>query len=266
MRNFLVLFLSISIISCSDFYKASKSQDWLLKYKTAVKFYEKKDYGKALLLFEEAMPLMSGKPEDESARFFYAYCQFHAGMYLLSAEYFKRFHRIYNRSKNAEEALFMYGFSLFMETPQHNLDQSSTIDAVEAFQDFINTYPNSSRVAEASKIIAELRAKMELKTFEMAKQYQKVRMYKAALVAFSNFERDYPDSQLREEALFLKLKSQYELSKNSVEEQKKKRFEETLKIYTELVDKYPNTRFKPEATRMFESSSRIIRNLRPIQN
>ncbi len=266
MRNFLLIFLSVALLSCSDFYKASKSQDWRVKYNTAVNFYGKKDYGKALLLFEEALPLISGKPEDESARFYYAYCQYYAGMYLLSAEYFRRFHRTYNRSKNAEEALYMYGYSLYKETPQHNLDQSSTSDAIEAFQDFINTYPNSARVEEASKMIAELRAKMELKAFEMAKQYQKVRMYKAAVIAYSNFERDFPDSDLREEVAYLRLRSQYELSKNSVDEQKKNRFEETLRLYTEMVDKYPSTRFKSEVTRIFESTSKQIKNLRPIQN
>ncbi len=266
MQKYFLLLLVFGLVSCSDFQKAVKSNDWQVKYKTAVALYQKQEYGKALILFEEALPLMAGKPEDEPARFYYAYCQYHAGMYLISAEYFKRFHRTYSRSKNAEEALYMHGYSLYKDTPHHNLDQSSTIEAIEAFQDFINTYPNSPRVADASQLIAELRAKMELKNFELARQYQKLRYYKAAIIAFSNFERDYPDSKLREEALFLKLKSQYELAKNSVEEQKKTRYEDAIKIYTEFVDKYPNSKFKQEATRLFESANRQLKSIRPILN
>jgi outer membrane protein assembly factor BamD len=71
------------------------------------------------------------------------------------------------------------------------LDQENTLKAIESLQLFINLYPKSERVAEASKLIQNLRDKLEKKAFENAKLYfvtgaYDPSNYKSAIIAFKN--------------------------------------------------------------------------------
>ena len=66
--------------------------------------------------------------------------------------------------------------------------------------------------------------------------------YEAAAVSFTNMLSDYPDTELREEVLYLIVKSNYKLASNSVKEKKVERFEETIKSYTKFVDNFPKSK------------------------
>ena len=77
------------------------------------------------------------------AQFYYAYTQYQQQQYLLSATLFKKFYETFARSDYAQEATYMYAYSLYKDTPSFNLDQSNTLTAMSALQDFINTYPDS---------------------------------------------------------------------------------------------------------------------------
>lgn len=57
-------------------------------------------------------------------------------------------------------------YSLYKTSPGYRLDQSNTEKAIDGFQLFVNTYPNSKRVEECNKLIDECRAKIEFKSFE----------------------------------------------------------------------------------------------------
>ena len=69
------------------------------------------------------------------------------------------------------EAEYLYAYSLYKESPNSNLDQSSTVEAISAMQNFINKYPYSEYSINANEIIDELQIKLETKNFENAKQY-----------------------------------------------------------------------------------------------
>ena len=74
---------------------------------------------------------------------------------------------------------------------------------------FINLYPKSDRVAEASKLIQNLRDKLEEKSYANAKLYLTISDYQSAVIAFGNTLRDYPDTKYAEEMEFLTIKAQY---------------------------------------------------------
>src|ERR1700754_5073946 len=94
--GFIVLLLVT--ISCSKFRKYEKSQDWRVKYEAGTNYYNKKDYYRASVLFEQILPIVRGLPEGEKVQFYLAYCQYYDKLYLLSAEQFKTFYETYGRS------------------------------------------------------------------------------------------------------------------------------------------------------------------------
>ena len=63
--------------SCSKFRKIEKSEDWRQKYEAGLEYYEKKDYYRASILFENILPIVRGLPEGEKVQFYIAYCQYY---------------------------------------------------------------------------------------------------------------------------------------------------------------------------------------------
>lgn len=262
----ILVFLVVINTSCSKFRKIQKSEDWEVKYKAALEYYDQEDYYKAGLLFEELMPILRGSKEAEKTHYYYAYSQYHQKQYVTSAHYFEQFHRTYNRSEFAPEAMFMQAYSLYMVSPIHMLDQSSTLEAIQSMQTFLNRYQSSEFRQQASDIINELQEKLETKSYENAKQYFRLTRYRAALVAFENFKKEFPDSDLVEEIDFLMIDAQHKLAVSSIYSKKKERFLETVELYQDFLDNYPESSFTKQAENIYKDSVNQISKLTGINN
>ena len=162
----ILLFIAFYSASCSKFRKIQKSNDWELKYRAAMEYYENKEYYKASTLLEELLPIIRGRPEAEKAQFYFAYSYYYQKQYLLSAHYFQTFFELYSRSEYAQEAFFMYAYSLYLDSPNYNLDQSNTIEAIQAIQTFLNKYPRSKYREQANLLIDEMQVKLEEKAIK----------------------------------------------------------------------------------------------------
>ncbi|CCH01889.1 outer membrane assembly lipoprotein YfiO [Fibrella aestuarina BUZ 2] len=268
MRNRRILvyclgLLLVSLSACSDFSKIQKNGTDDDKYKAALKYYNKQDWYRAGVLFEEIIPKLRGSAEQELSQFNYAYTQYNQGLYEPAAQLFKRFYETFARSEQAPEAMYMYAVSLYKSTPSFNLDQSGTIGAMSALQDFVNTYPESEHVKDCTDLILNLRKRLERKAYERAKQYYKVSgfsiaNYKSAVVAINNFQREFPDSEFNEELAYLKVDAQYSLAKNSLDTKQKERYQESLAFYQAFKEKYPNSKYLKQADKMVEGSQKEL--------
>jgi len=252
--------------SCSPFSKLQKSGNDDEKYKGAIQYYKKGDWYRAGLLFEELIPVLKGSTESEMAQFYYAYTQYQQQQYLLSATLFKKFYETFARSDYAQEAMYMYAYSLYKDTPSFNLDQSNTLTATSALQDFINAYPDSKYKEESTKLILELRGKLERKAYEKAKLYYKtsgfnIASYKSSVIAINNFQKEFPDSEYNEELAFLKVDAEFSLAQNSLETKQKERYQEAISYHQSFIDKYPNSQFLKQSEKMFETSQKEIDRL-----
>lgn len=252
--------------SCSPFSKLQKSGSDDEKYKAAVQYYKKGDWYRAGLLFEELIPVLKGSNESEMAQFYYAYTQYHQQQYLLGATLFKKFYETFARSDYAQEAMYMYAYSLYKDTPLFNLDQSNTLTATSALQDFVNAYPDSPYRDECTKLILGLRQKLERKAYEKAKLYYKtsgfnIASYKSSVISINNFQKEFPDSKYNEELAFLKVDAEFSLAQNSLESKQKERYQEAINYYQAFVDKYPNSQYLKQAERMYETSQKEIDRL-----
>ncbi|WP_080055209.1 outer membrane protein assembly factor BamD [Spirosoma aerolatum] len=269
-RHFGKILLGICVMfllgSCSPFAKLQKSGSDDQKYKGALEYYAKRDWYRAGLLFEELIPVLKGSNESEMAQFYYAYTQFHQQQYLLSATLFKKFYETFARSDYAQEAMYMYAYSLYKDTPSFNLDQSNTLTATSALQDFINAYPDSKYKEDATKQILELRGKLERKAYEKALLYYKtsgfnIAAYKSAVVAINNFQKEFPDSEYNEELAFKKVDAEFSLAQNSLETKQKERYQEAISYHQAFVDKYPNSKYVKQSEKMYETSQKEIERL-----
>lgn len=264
------LLLAITLLvgagCASKFRKIQKNEDWRVKFEAALTYYEKKDYYRAALLFEDIRPIVRGLPEGEEVEFYLAYCQYNEGTYILAAESFKSFFEVYGRSKSSMEAFFMYAYSLYMSSPPSNLDQKTGIEAMDAMQSFLNRFPESTFSERAAEVITSCQSKLEEKGFDNARQYLRVRNYKAAVIALKNFSLEYPDSRFLEESQYLRVDAQYLLAQRSLPSLQAERYQTVIDLYLEFVDQYPQSRFLKDAERLYVQSKSKLNQMKQSKN
>lgn len=254
----LFVFLSLGFVSCSEYQRVLKSSDYELKYTKAMELYEKEDYARAVALFDELMSIYKGTKKAEDVYFYYAYCHYGQKDYILAGHYFRNFALTFPLSNRAEEAEYLGAYCYYLDSPRYSLDQTYTLKAIEEMQFFINKRPKSERISEANDIIDKLRGKLETKSFENARLYYDLGDYKASTTALKNSLKEYPDSQYREEILFLIVKSSYELANNSVVSKKTERFQSTLNEYYTFVNTFPESKNTKEVQKIYENAKGFL--------
>jgi len=257
-----ITLLALIAVGCSKFRRIEKSEDWRVKYEAGLNYFAKKDYYRASILFESILPIVRGLPEGEKVEFNLAYCQYHEKLYLLASDQFKTFYETYGRSSLAEEATFMYAYCLYASSPDSSKDQQSSIEAMNALQNFLNRYPGSQFLNRAVEVITVSQQKLEKKGFDNAKHYLKLKMYQAAVISLDNFKKNYPDAKFLEEGAYLKVQAEFELASISIATKQLERFNTTLDYYKELVDNFPNSNFLKDAERYYTESLERVNKLK----
>lgn len=250
-----LLMFSLVLFSCGEYQKILNKGTSEEQYKMAVKMYESKNFAKALRLFEKITPAYRGKPQMERVQFMVAQSNFNEKNYSIAGYYFDRFTKNYPKSSKKEEAAFLSAYSYKLASPVFSKDPTDTNKALEAFQTFINTYPDSDKIEEANKHYKDLRYKLQKKYFEIAKTYYRtadydLRNYKAAIQAFDNLLSDYLGSEFKEEALFFRLKAAHDFVLKSTVRRKPDRADDAIEAYEKLKRNFPESKYMEDANKM----------------
>ncbi len=253
-----LLMLSLLLFSCGEYQKVLNKGTVEDQYKMAVKLYESKKYGKALRLFEKVTPAYRGKPQMERVQFMVAQSNFNEKNYSLAGYYFDRFTVNYPKSSKKEEAAFLSAYSFKLASPVFSKDPTDTNKALEAFQSFISTYPDSDKIDEANKHYKEIRFKLQKKYFEIAKTYYTtadydLRNYKAAIQAFDNLLSDYLGSEFKEEALYYRFKAAHDFVLKSTDRRRLERIKDAFEAFEKLERNYPESQFMEDSKVMFST-------------
>ncbi len=259
IKHLFILSLTLVILGSagckSRFEKLRLSNDVAKKYQEGIRLYNKKDYSRALILFEGLAQKYRGTAEAEDLNYYYAFTLYRLKDYTTARFKFKEFADTYPGSKNAEECRYMGAYCFYLDCPKYSLDQENTYKAIDALQLFINLYPKSDRAIQAAQYISSLRDKLELKAFENAKLYYvlggySIDNYKAAVVALKNAQTEFPDIRYAEEMSLLIVKSQFMYAKNSYPNRQEERFKEAITYYDEFAEAYPSSKFIKEANQL----------------
>ena len=253
-----LLILSLLLFSCGEYQKVLNKGNVEDQYKMAVKLYESKKYGKALRLFEKVTPAYRGKPQMERVQFMVAQSNFNEKNYSLAGYYFDRFTVNYPKSSKKEEAAFLSAYSFKLASPVFSKDPIDTNKALEAFQSFISTYPDSDKIDEANKHYKEIRLKLQKKYFEIAKTYYTtadydLRNYKAAIQAFDNLLSDYLGSEFKEEALYYRFKAAHDFVLKSTDRRRLERITDAFEAFEKLDRNYPESQFMEDSKVMLST-------------
>lgn len=274
MNKFFYILVFIAVLSsCSEYQKALKAdgEDAIAtKFKMGEELYKEGKFGKANRLFAQIVPNYRGKPQAEKLMYLYSNSFYQMGDYYVAGYQFERFASSYPKSEKVEEAAFLSAKSASQLSPVFSKDQTETKAAIEKLQEFINVYPESSYVSEASALVQELDFKLEKKAFETAKQYNQISDYPASVRSFDNFIFNFPGSKLREEALYYRLDSAYKLAVNSVEVKrtvqsglvylKKQRLEDAKEYSEAFVKSFSDSKYTEDVNEMILEINEELKN------
>ena len=264
MKNTFLLalgFIVLTATSCSDYNEIVKSDDYDKKIAAANDYFErgsvlkvknpgtKKEKQKinssiilrSINLYEQIYQRMPKTDEGEVAYFRLGKAYYIAEDYYMAGYYLGQFPQRFPYSIKAEESLFLSAMCSVNNSPEASLDQTETELAINGLQQFVDRYPTSNFVDSCNGIMDKLRFKVEFKEYNTIKLYAKTERFAAAVSSANTFIEDYPMSEYKEEVYFVLVKNSYFLAKNSVEDKKVGRIEDTIERYNTFVSLFPSS-------------------------
>jgi len=246
----------------NQFNKILKSSDYEYKLKKADEYYANKNYRNAETLYQELFPVFKGSDKFEELYYKYAYCSYYQKNYLDAENLFKSYLGVFPNSSKAEEIAYMHAYTFYKQSPNVELDQTNTTKAIGMMQGFINSYPNSPRVADANDIITKCRGKLEKKDYISAKLYYNLQFYQASALTFSSLLINYPESSIGDEYMLMVVKSYYEYAKSSIYSKQEERYAKVTSEYFDFADRYPDSKLLKEAENYKNLSQNEIKKLK----
>jgi outer membrane protein assembly factor BamD len=257
--RYITLAISILLIlSCSHYERILKSTDYEYKYKKALEFYNKKDYTKAIGIFEQIVVVFRGTTKGDSVMYYYAKSYYGDEDYIMAGNYFSEFSENFARSPFVEESDYLIGYCYYLMSPRPSLDQENTRLSIQAFQKFLYKHPESKYIPECKRLIEELNNKFAEKAYLNSKLYFNLGYYKAAIISLRNCLNDYPDNKYREELMFLILRSNYLLAENSIPEKRKERYQSTLDEYYSFAAEFPTSKYNKDIEKIYTNTKQVL--------
>ena len=275
MKKYIIpAFLFAGILSsCGEYNKVLKSTDYEYQYEAAKSYFGKGQHSKAAVILEELISILKGTEYGEESLYMLAMTYYNQGDFISAAHYFNTYYTTYPRGTYTELARFFSGKSLYMDTPEPRLDQTSTYRAIQELQMFIEYFPSSNRREQAQNMIFELQDKLVEKEYLAAKLYYNLGSYTgnsvrsstgnnylAAIVTAENVLKDYPYTKMREDISILILRARYDMAKESVDEKKEERMRETVDEYYAFINDFPESKYMDEAVKIFNDASKYVHN------
>lgn len=256
----------VGMPSCkTEFEKIRTSNNTQVIAQKADEYYEKGNWMNAQMLYEIVMPSMRTSPNIEKMAYRYSYTHYNLRSYESASYYFKNFATTYTNSPYKEEADFMVAYAQYRMSPRFRLDQDNTRKAIEGFEAFVNTYPESKRIKECNKLIDEMRKKLEIKAVEEGKLYFDMRQYQSAMQVFENVLREYPETAEAEQIRWRLLQAQFLWAENSILEKQSERFKTVVDKYKEFVSRFPKSKNREEADKYLKIANQKIKELQNVR-
>ena len=266
MRKFYPIIISLLLLtSCGEYNKVLKSTDANVKFEYARKAFEKGKYGQACTLLSEIVTVMKGTEHAEEALYLLGLSHFENKDYISSGAYFKTYYTHYPKGKYAELARFYSGYGYYLDSPEPQLDQTTTHKAIEELQNFLDYFPKSDKVSIAQNAIFELQDKLVLKELQNAVLYYNLgtylgNNYESAVITAQNAIKEYPYSKYKEQLQMLILKSRYQEAILSVDEKKEDRFRIVIDEYYSFSNDYPESESRQEADHIFKIAGKYVKD------
>ena len=270
---FILLCMALTLGSCArEFNKVYKSNDIDYKYEYAKEAFASGKFQQAQTLLEELITAKKGSDEAQECLYMLAMAQYCNRDYEAASVTFKKYGTSYPRGVYAENAAYYVGQALYESAPEPRLDQSPTIGAINAYQQFLDLYPDSKLRELAQERLYELQDKLILKELLSAELYYNLggyfgninkndeSNYTSCIITAQNALKQYPYSDHREDFALLIMKSKFELAENSTEDRRLERYRDAEDECYGFLNEYPDSKNVNIANKMINKCKKVIKD------
>ena len=262
---------ALLLSSCSSQFNAVYIlNDYTYKYEYAKECFANGKYQKAISLLNDVVTPLKGTDNAQESLYMLAMAEYCSMDYDGAAQAFKRYYQSYPKGYLAELAHFYEGESIFESTPEPRLDQSMTVSAITAFQNYLDLYPDAILKKKAQQRLFELQDKLVMKELHSARLYYNLgsyfgncedgngNNYEACIVTSQNALKDYPYTTLREDFALLIMKSKFELAQQSIDSKKIERYQDAEDEAYGFINEYPDSKEKKRAEEYIDKCKKYL--------
>lgn len=257
-----------------EFNSVYKSSDIKYKYEYAKECYALGKYQRAASLLQDLIVPEKGSQDAQECLYMLGMAEYKNMDYETAAETFKKYVKSYPRGDYSEIAKYYVGQSLYMSTPEPRLDQTETVAAINAFQEYMDLYPDAKHKEDAQNKLFALQDKLVQKELYSAELYYNLgtyfgnnsggddggNNYEACIVTSQNALKDYPYTKKREEFATLIMKSKFHLAEQSVESKKLERFQDAEDECYGFLNEFPDSKEKKTAEHFIAKCKEVTAN------
>ena len=261
------------LTSCAgEFNKVYKSTDTDYKYEFAKEAFASGKFQQASALLEELITVKKGTEEAQESLYMLAMAQYCNGDFDAASVTFKKYLSSYPRGIYAEAAGYYVGQSLYESAPEPRLDQTPTIGAINAYQQFMDLFPDSKLRKNAQERLYELQDKLVTKELLSAQLYfnrggyfgninkNDESNYTSCIITAQNALKQYPYSKHREDFALLIMKSKFELAENSTDDKRLDRYRDAEDECYGFINEYPDSKNVRTAEKYIVKCKKVIKD------
>ena len=273
-KSIIIIFCVTTLVSScgSEFNRVYKYADNDYKYEYAKQSFAMGKYHHAITLLQDLVTLRKGRETGQESLYLLGMAEFCNRDYESASATFRKYYSSYPKGLFAENASFYIGQSLFESAPEPRLDQSPTIGAINAYQNFIDNYPDSRLRDIAQNRLFQLQDILVQKEYLSAKLYYNLggyfgnvnanteSNYEACIITAQNALKSYPYSDLREAFSILIMKSKFELAQNSSEEKRVDRYRDAEDECYGFLNEFPESENCKTAEKFIAKCKKITKD------
>lgn len=272
-NNIIALCMAFLMTGCtSEFSSVLKSSDKDFKYEYAKQCFAQGKFDNAITLLSEVVTAQKGRQNAQESLYMLAMAQYCNRDYEAASATFRKYFQSYPKGDFAEQASFYVGQSLFESMPDPRLDQSSTVGAINAYQNFMDYFPESSLREEAQKKLFILQDNLVMKEYLSAELYYNLggyfgninsnteSNYESCIITAQNALKTYPYTTMREKFSLLIMKSKFELAQNSSEEKRVERYRDAEDECYGFLNEFPESENCKTAEKFIAKCKKITKD------
>ena len=254
-KTIIALCVTALLSSCAtEFNRVYKSDDNDYKYEYAKQCFAMGEFQHATSLLQDLVLLCKGRDSGQESLYLLAMSQYCNRDYESASATFRKYYTSYPKGYFAEQASFYVGQSLYQSAPEPRLDQTPTVGAINAYQQFLDLYPDSELRPIAQSRLFDLQDNLVQKEYLSAELYYNLggyfgninsnteSNYEACIITAQNALKNYPYSRMREKFSILIMKSKFYLAENSSEERKLERYRDAEDECYGFLNEYPESK------------------------
>lgn len=265
--------MAILLSSCaSEFNRVYKAADNDYKYEYAKQCFAMGKFQQASTLLQDLVLIQKGRDNAQECLYLLGMAQYGNRDYESASATFKKYYSSYPKGTFAENASFYIGQSLYQSAPEPRLDQTPTIGAINAYQQFLDLFPDSELRPLAQQRLFELQDLLVQKEYLSAELYYNLggyfgninsnseSNYEACIITAQNAMKTYPYSKIREKFSVLIMKSKFELAENSSEEKMLDRYRDAEDECYGFLNEYPESKECATAEKYIAKCKKITKD------